>query len=98
MPPYHISNARPALGRKPRAQLRTEVTLTPAVHLRTVIALVLAAISATLTNIAYSREHDAAASLPCLSMRRPLQSLRLLLTDRSWLRGFALESGGFASY
>jgi hypothetical protein len=27
-----------------------------------------------------------------------LQSLRLLLTDHSWLTGFAMESGGFASY
>jgi hypothetical protein len=67
-------------------------------HLDTVIALILAAVSATLTNVAYSREHDAAAALPCLSMRRPLQSLRLLLTNRSWLTGFAMESGGFASY
>ena len=67
-------------------------------HARTVIAIVLAAISATLTNIAYLREHDAAAALPCLSIRRPLHSLALLLTDRSWLTGFAMESGGFASY
>jgi hypothetical protein len=67
-------------------------------HARTVIAIVLAAVSTTLTNIAYLREHDAAAALPCLSIRRPLQSLRLLLTDRSWLTGFAMESGGFASY
>jgi hypothetical protein len=44
------------------------------------------------------REHDAAASLPCLSLRRPLKSLRLLLTDRSWLLGFAMETGGFALY
>ena len=67
-------------------------------HLDTAIAIVLAAISATLTNLAYSREHDAAASLPALSLRRPIQSLRLLLTDRSWLTGFAMESTGFASY
>ncbi len=67
-------------------------------HVGTVIALVLAAISTTLTNVAYLREHDAAASLPCLSMRRPLQSLRLLLTNRTWLSGFAMESGGFTAY
>jgi hypothetical protein len=67
-------------------------------HARTVIAIVLAAVSTTLTNIAYLREHDAAAALPYLSIRRPLQSLRLLLTDRSWLTGFAMESCGFASY
>lgn len=63
-----------------------------------VIGLILAAISTTLTNVAYSREHDAAAALPCLSLRRPLHSLRLLLRDRSWMLGFALESTGFASY
>ena len=67
-------------------------------HLGVAIGLVLAAVSATLTNVAYLREHDAAASLPALSLRRPLQSLRLLLTDRSWMLGFAMESGGFASY
>ena len=64
----------------------------------TAIALVLAAISTTLTNIAYLREHDAAAKLPVLSLRRPLQSARILLSDRSWLLGFAMESGGFLLY
>ena len=68
------------------------------VNLETVIALPLAAVSTTMTNLAYLREHDAAAALPVLSMRRPIQSVRLLLTDRSWLRGFALEGGGFALY
>lgn len=69
-----------------------------AVHLRVALGLVLAAISTTLTNLAYSREHAAAAALPALSLRRPLQSLRLLLTDRGWMLGFAMESAGFASY
>jgi len=68
------------------------------VNARTVIALVLAVASTTLTNVAYLREHDAAASLPCLSMRRPFHSLRLLLSDRSWLSGFAMETSGFALY
>jgi hypothetical protein len=63
--------------------------------LQTVIALILALASTTLTNIAYLREHDAAAALPVLSMRRPFQSLRLLLSDRSWLLGFAMENAGF---
>ncbi len=65
---------------------------------RTGIALGLAVASTTLTNLAYLREHDAAASLPCLSMRRPLHSVRLLLTSRGWLVGFAMESSGFALY
>jgi len=68
------------------------------VHARTGIAIGLAAVAMTLTNVAYLREHDAAAALPCLSLRRPLHSLRLLLTDHSWLTGFAMESGGFACY
>lgn len=67
-------------------------------HLDIAIAIGLEATSATLTNVAYLREHDAAAALPALSLRRPIQSLRLLLTDRSWLGGFAMETGGFATY
>jgi hypothetical protein len=62
------------------------------------IALLLALVSTTLTNIAYLREHDAAAELPVLSLRRPVQSARILLSDRSWLLGFAMESGGFLLY
>ncbi len=65
---------------------------------QTVIALVLALAATTLTNVAYLREHDAAAALPALSLRRPLHSVQVLLTDRSWLIGFALESSGFALY
>jgi hypothetical protein len=65
---------------------------------QTAIAIVLAAASTTLTNVAYLREHDAAAKLPALSMRRPLHSLKLLLDDRSWLLGFAMESSGFLLY
>jgi hypothetical protein len=66
--------------------------------LRTLLALLLALGSTTLTNIAYLREHDAAASLPVLSMRRPFHSMRSLLDDRSWLLGFAMETGGFLLY
>jgi drug/metabolite transporter (DMT)-like permease len=64
----------------------------------TAVALVLALLSTTITNLAYLREHDAAAALPVLSMRRPLHSLHLLLSDRSWLLGFAMETGGFLLY
>jgi hypothetical protein len=65
---------------------------------QTAIALLLALASTTLTNIAYLREHEAAAKLPVLSMRRPLHSAHALLTDRSWMVGFAMESGGFLLY
>jgi hypothetical protein len=68
------------------------------VSTQTGVALVLALASTTLTNIAYLLEHDAAAALPTLSLRRPLHSVQALLTDRSWLLGFALEGAGFALY
>jgi hypothetical protein len=64
----------------------------------TALAFALALASTTLTNLAYLREHDAAAALPVLSMRRPLNSVRLLLGDRSWLIGFATETAGFLLY
>src|SRR5919202_6608294 len=64
----------------------------------TSVALLLALVSTTLTNLAYLREHDAAAELPVLCMRRPLQSARLLLADRSWLLGFGMETAGFLLY
>src|SRR5918911_1843529 len=67
-------------------------------HAQTAIAIGLAAASTTLTNLAYQREHDAAASLPVLSMRRPLHSLHLLITSRGWLIGFAMETAGFLLY
>jgi len=62
------------------------------------IAVALALASTTLTNVAYLREHDAVATLPELSAAHPLRSAKHLLTDRGWLRGFALESTGFALY
>ena len=65
-------------------------------RLMTAMALALAA--TTLTSMAYLREHDAAAALPVLSMRRPLHSAHALLADRSWVRGFGMEAGGFALY
>jgi hypothetical protein len=67
-------------------------------HGETAVALVLALASTTLISLAYLREHDAVRNLPALSLRRPSQSLRLLLASRAWLAGFAMESGGFALY
>jgi hypothetical protein len=60
------------------------------VNTSTAVALVLAFASTVLINLAYLREHDAAAALPVLGIRRPLQSARALLTDRSWLLGFTM--------
>jgi hypothetical protein len=65
---------------------------------RVLIAVVVALASTILVNVAYLREHDAAAALPPLSLRRPFRSVRLLLSNRGWLGGFTLESAGFALY
>ncbi|HEX3454812.1 MAG TPA: hypothetical protein VHS03_09310 [Gaiellaceae bacterium] len=62
------------------------------------IAIVLTFASAIAINWAWIREHNAAAALPPLSVRRPRESLRLLLTNRHWVGGFAAETGGFLCY
>ena len=62
------------------------------------IGLALGFVSALLANIAYSLEHDAAAALPPLSPRHPLQSARLLLGARRWLIAFAAETAGWLMY
>jgi drug/metabolite transporter (DMT)-like permease len=49
-------------------------------------------------NWAYTKEHDAVAALPPLSLRRPFRSLRLLLGDHGWLLGFATETVGWLVY
>lgn len=62
------------------------------------IGLTLALVAAVVTNLAYSLEHDAAAVLPRLSPRRPLQGAMLLVRDRRWLLAFAAESAGWLTY
>jgi hypothetical protein len=62
------------------------------------IGLALAFISAVAVNWAYSREHDAAATMPRFSPRRPVRFVSLLLGDRRWLTGFVTESGGWLVY
>jgi hypothetical protein len=63
-----------------------------------VVALALTLASAFALNWGYLREHGAASTLPALSVRRPLRSLRLLLASRDWLVGFSWETLGFALY
>jgi len=67
-------------------------------HTTTVAGLGLALGSTVLISLAYLREHGAAAALPQLSLRRPLRSVGLLLSDRPWLVGFVMETGGFGLY
>lgn len=63
-----------------------------------VLGLVLTVLSALLVNLAYLREHDAAAALPELSLRHPRSSVRALVASRPWLIGLAIEAAGFASF
>jgi hypothetical protein len=49
-------------------------------------------------NWAYTKEHEAAAALPPLTLRRPFRSLGLLLGNRGWLIGFGTETAGWLVY
>ena len=60
--------------------------------------LTLALLSAVTVNLAYAREHDAAAAMPRFSVRRPGRFLALLLGSRAWVTAFALETGGWLVY
>lgn len=61
-------------------------------------AILLTFVSALAINWAWIREHHAASALPPLSVRRPRESLALLLRSRGWITGFAAESGGFLCF
>lgn len=67
-------------------------------HPSTAAGLLLALASTVLISLSYLREHGAVAGLPALSLRRPIRSAKLLITSRSWLLGFGMESSGFALY
>jgi drug/metabolite transporter (DMT)-like permease len=62
------------------------------------LAILLTFASALAINWAWIREHDAAAAMPPLSVRRPRESLLMLLRNRQWLTGFAAETTGFFCY
>jgi hypothetical protein len=58
----------------------------------------LALASAVALNWSYYVQHGAAASLPPLSVRRPLRSLALLFGNRRWLVGFWTGIAGWVLY
>jgi len=60
--------------------------------------LVLALGSALALNWSYFVQHGAAASLPPLTLRRPLRSLAALFGNRRWLVGFWTGIGGWILY
>ena len=64
----------------------------------TALGLALALGSAGALNWGYVAQHGGAASLPPLSLRRPLQSVRALFSHRRWLAGFFAGFGGWVLY
>lgn len=60
--------------------------------------LVLALGSAAALNWGWVEQHHAAASMPALSLRRPMHSLALLFRSRGWVVGFVIGLGGWALY
>lgn len=62
------------------------------------LGLLLAAASTVAINGGYALQHDAASSLPPLTLRRPLQSLLVLFRTPRWLVGFLGGIGGWALY
>jgi drug/metabolite transporter (DMT)-like permease len=62
------------------------------------LALLLTIVSACALDLGYLLQHDVAASLPPLSLRRPIASLRSLLAEPRWLIGSASQAGGFVLY
>jgi hypothetical protein len=58
----------------------------------------LALASAGALNWSFFVQHGAASSMPPLSLRRPLASLRLLFGNRRWLAGFLVGIGGWVLY
>jgi hypothetical protein len=64
----------------------------------TAVGLILALISAIAVNLAYVREHDAAAAMPPFSARRPGQFVSSLVESRRWVLGFAIETAGWLVY
>lgn len=62
------------------------------------LALVLTIVSACALDLGYLFQHEVAAAVPALSLRRPAASVRSLLTERRWLLGAGLQGGGFVLY
>ena len=62
------------------------------------LALMLTIVSACALDLGYLLQHEVAARLPPLSLRRPVASVRSLLAERRWLIGSGVQVGGFGLY
>jgi hypothetical protein len=64
----------------------------------TALGLLLGLASAAAINGGYVLQHNAASSLPALSLRRPVRSLVLLFRSGRWAVGFFAGIGGWGLY
>jgi len=62
------------------------------------LALAITVVSACCLDLGYLLQHDVAAKVPALSLRRPAASLRSLLGNRCWLAGIGVEAVGWLLY
>jgi hypothetical protein len=62
------------------------------------LSLVLAAASAVALNWAFFAQHEQAAVLPRLTLRRPVASLRILFSNLRWFVGFLVGLVGWGLY
>ena len=62
------------------------------------LGLGFAMVSAIAVNWAYSREHDAMASMPPFTWRRPVAFVSALLGSRAWVTAFGTETAGWLLY
>jgi hypothetical protein len=62
------------------------------------IGLVMALVSAVAVNWAYTREHDAVAGMPPISLRQPRRFVSQLLANRGWVIAFGMETAGWLVY
>ena len=60
--------------------------------------LVLALLAAMALNIGYFVQHGAANTMVSLSLRHPLASARLLVTNRQWMLGYGAGWIGWGLY
>jgi len=62
------------------------------------LALAITVVSACCLDLGYLLQHNVAAKVPALSLRRPVTSLRSLLGNRFWLAGIGVEAVGWLLY
>jgi drug/metabolite transporter (DMT)-like permease len=62
------------------------------------LALVLTLVSAFAQNLGYLFQYDVSSQAPPLSLRRPIASVRSLLSQKRWIIGSGVQIAGFALY